>query len=194
MLSSGCNPKQSYLFVIDGSEALRHAIDSVFGNKNTVQRCCNHKIKNVLSYLPDELKDQVESSMKAAFRLEADKGMAKLEKLAQRLDKEHASVAASLREGLSEMFTVNRLGLPKVHHRCLCTTNIIESHHSGIHQKTWRVTHWQDGRMILRWCASALLARGKNFRCIMGHQQLWMSESYLEEPKDKKIARKGKVA
>lgn len=100
MLSSGCNPKQSYLFVIDGSEALRHAIDSVFGNKNTVQRCCNHKIKNVLSYLPDELKDQVESSMKAAFRLEADKGMAKLEKLAQRLDKEHASVAASLREGL----------------------------------------------------------------------------------------------
>lgn len=38
--------------------------------------------------------------------------------------------AASLREGLAEMFTVNRLGLPPSLRRCLVSNNLIESPHS----------------------------------------------------------------
>jgi transposase-like protein len=168
LVARGLDPEQRRLWVIDGSKALRNGIDSIFGSANPVQRCRNHKVKNVLDYLPEDLKDQVKSSMQAAFRLEADQGMSKLEKLAQWLQKEYPSAAVSLREGLSEMFTVNRLGLPKVLHRCLCTTNVIESPHSGLRQKTRRVTRWRDGSMVLRWCASALLATEKNFRRIMG--------------------------
>jgi len=195
LVARGIDPKQRRLFVIDGSKALRSAIDSIFGRANPVQRCRNHKIKNVMDYLPDDLKDQAKTSMQAAFRLEAAQGMSKLEKLAQWLDKEYPSAAASLREGLSEMFTVNRLGLPKVLHRCLCTTNIIESPHSGLRQKTHRVTRWRDGSMVLRWCASALLATEKNFRRIMGYKQLWILQANLTEwEKDETIAPKGKVA
>ena len=195
LVDRGIDPKQRRLFVIDGSKALRCAIDSIFGPANPVQRCRNHKIKNVLDYLPDDLKDQAKTSMQAAFRLEADQGMSKLEKLAQWLEKEYPSAAASLREGLSEMFTVNRLGLPKVLHRCLCTTNIIESPHSGLRQKTHRVTRWRGGSMVLRWCASALLATEKNFRRIMGYKQLWILQANLTAwEKDETIAPKGKVA
>ena len=133
--------------------------------------------------------------MKAAFKLEADKGLAKLEKLAQWLQKEHPSAASSLREGLEEMFTINRLGLPKVLHRCLGSTNVIESPYSGVRAKTRRVTRWRDGLMVLRWCASALVETEKKFRRIMGHQQLWILEAALkEEMTQKKIAQKGKVA
>ena len=109
--------------------------------------------------------------------------------------KDHPSAASSLREGLEEMFTLNRLGLPKVLHRCLGSTNVIEPPYSGVRAKTGRVTHWRDGAMVLRWCATALLETEKKFRRIMGYQQLWILEAALEEeiPR-KKIARKGQVA
>jgi len=195
LVERGLDPKRRRLFVIDGSKALRKAIHQVFGAKNPVQRCRNHKIRNVLSYLPDEQKDQVQAAMKAAFQLEADKGWAKLEQLAQWLEKEHPSAAASLREGLEEMFTINRLGLPKVLQRCLGSTNVIESPYAGVRAKTGRVTRWRDGAMVLRWCATALVATEKKFRRIMGYQQLWILAAVLkEETTQKTIARKGNVA
>jgi len=181
LVERGLDPKRKRLFVIDGSKALRKAIDEVFGRKNPVQRCRNHKIKNVLGYLPEDLREQTKTTMKAAFQLEEKKGLARLNKLADWLEREHPSAAQSLREGLQEMFTINRLGLPGPLRRCLGSTNVIESPNSGIRQKTRRVTRWRDGRMVLRWCASALLATEKNFRRIMGHKDLWMLEAKLKE-------------
>jgi len=124
--------------------------------------------------------------MKAAFQLDEKQGLARLTKLADWLEQEFPSAAASLREGLPEMFTINRLGLPATLRRCLGSTNVIESPNSGIRQKTRRVTHWQDGRMVLRWCASALLATEKKFRKIMGHDDLWILDAKLKELDNKK--------
>jgi putative transposase len=199
LVERGLNPKRRYLFVIDGSKALRQGIDRVFGPKNPVQRCRNHKVQNVLGYLPDDMKDQVKASMKAAFQLEAEKGQAKLEKLAQWLEKEYPSAATSLREGLAEMFTINRLGLPSALRRCLGSTNVIESPNSGIRDRTRRVKRWRDGAMVIRWVAASLLNMEKRFRRIMGHQHLWILQAHLDELDDvniaeKKVARKGKVA
>ena len=171
------------MFVIDGSKALRSAIDAVYGNENPVQRCRNHKVRNVLGYLPEHLRDQVGAAMKAAYRLDVDAGMAQLEKQAQWLDTQHPDAAASLREGLAEMFTVNRLGLPSSLRRCLCTTNLIESPNGTVRQKIGRVRRWRDGHMVLRWAASAFLASEKSFRRLMGSHQLWMLQAYLDEPK-----------
>jgi putative transposase len=195
----GIDPNQRYLFVIDGSKALRQAIDCVFGPAHPVQRCRNHKVENVLGYLPEDQKDQVKASMKAAFQLEADNGQAKLEKLAQWLEKEHPSAAASLREGLTEMFTINRLGLPASLRRCLGSTNVIESPNSGIRDRTRRVKHWRDATMVIRWVAASLMDMEKRFRRIMGYQHLWILQTHLDQlvgdpVSEKNIARKGKVA
>jgi transposase-like protein len=95
--------------VIDGSKALRAAIDGVFGGKNPVQRCRHHQIENVMGYLPDHLKEQTKAVMRAAFRLPAKEGMAKLGKQAEWLEREYPSAAASWREGLTERFTVTAL-------------------------------------------------------------------------------------
>ena len=140
-----------YLFVIDGSKALRAAIDAVFGEQNPVQRCRHHKVENVMGYLPEHLKEQVKAALRAAFRWPAADGMARLEKQAPWLEREHPDAAASLREGLAEMFTVNRLGLSPALMRCLSSTNIIESPHSGVRLRTRRICRWRDGRMLLRW-------------------------------------------
>ena len=194
LVERGVKPGRRRLFVIDGSKALRAAIDAVYGKDNPVQRCRNHKRKNVLDHVSDPLKDTVKATMNAAYRLDADQGMARLEKLAKMLEKEHPSAVASLREGLAETFTVNRLGLPATLRRCLCTTNVIESPHSGVRQRTGRVSRWRDGAMVLRWAATAFLATEKSFRRIMGYQQLWMLEAHLNDPPEtEKIAQRRKV-
>ena len=148
LVRRGVKPDRKYLFVIDGSKALRAAIDAVFGAENPVQRCRHHKLENVAGYLPEELKDQVKAAMRAAFRLPAKEGTAKLDKQAQWLEHEYPSAAASLREGLAEMFTVNRLELSASLARCLCSTNVIESPHSGVRLRTRQVCRWRDGKMV----------------------------------------------
>jgi putative transposase len=195
LVDRGLDPKRRRLFVIDGSKALRKGIDEVFGSDNPIQRCRNHKIRNVLGYLPDDRKADVQAAMKAAFKLEADKGIAKLKKLSEWMSGEYPSAAGSLLEGLEEMFTINRLGLPKSLRRCLSSTNVIESPYSGVRQKTGRVRRWRDGQMVLRWTASALLSIEKRMRRIMGYQQLWILEAALNElNEDKSVAMKVKVA
>jgi len=195
LVSRGLDPQKRRLFVIDGSKALRAAVNEVFGTETPVQRCRNHKLRNVLGYLPDERKSDVAAAMKAAWKLEADAGIAKLKKLAQWLAREYPSAANSLLEGLDEMFTINRLGLPKVLRRCLSSTNVIESPYSGVRDQTRRVKRWRDGQMALRWTASALLSIEKRMRRIMGYQQLWILKAYLEELEGQdSVATKARVA
>ncbi len=173
------------LFVIDGSKALRKAIDAVYGSDNPVQRCRNHKIKNVVDHLPNDLRDQAKAAMRAALKLPEEDGMKRLQTLASWFDCEHPGAAASLREGLEEMFTINRLNLPPSLRRSLATTNIIESPNSGVRMKTRRVSNWQGGSMVLRWAASGFLATEKNFRRLMGYGDLWILAAALDRHIDK---------
>ena len=89
------------------------------------------------------------------------------------IKRDHPQAAASLREGLQETFTINRHDVPPSLHRCLATTNIIESPQAGVWKKTGNVCRWRDGDMILRWVAGAFLLTEKKFRKIMGYQDLW---------------------
>jgi hypothetical protein len=65
--------------------------------------------------------------------------------------------------------------------RCLATTNIIESPHAGVRIQTRRVTHWQNGRMVIRWLASAFIRTEKRFNKIMGYRDLWTLEAILND-------------
>jgi transposase-like protein len=183
LVARGLRPDRHRLFVIDGAKALRTAIDAVFGTNNPVQRCRRHKERNVQGYLPKHEAQRVLKVLQAAFRLPADLGMAKLEKEAKALATTHPSAAASLREGLAEMFTVNRLGLPEPLQRGLNSTNVIESVFSGSRSKTRRVTHWQTGAMALRWAAAGLLETEKRFKKLMGYQYLGLLDQSLQQSK-----------
>jgi len=179
LVARGVNPKAKRLFVIDGAKALRAAIAKVYGPQHPVQRCRNHKIRNVVERLPEEQKDQAKAAMRASYKLEAKEGMARLRKLADWLEQEQPAAANSLREGLEECFTVNRLGIPPSLHRCLATTNLIESPQSGVRMRTRRVCRWRDTAMVARWAAASFLATEKNFRRIMGWKDLWQLEAIL---------------
>ena len=157
-----------------------------------MQRCRRHKIGNVCDKLPEDLADQVRSVMQAAYRLPWQEGMARLRQQAEWLRDSYPDAAASLREGLEETFTINRLELSSSLRLCLGTTNIIESPHSGVRMRTRRVSRWKDGKMVLRWAASAFLETEKNFRRIQGYRDLWMLKAKLRDEVTLDI--QGKVA
>ena len=65
----GFRTDQQYLFVIDGAKALRASIEGVFGGEQPVQRCRNHKMRNVMDELPRDQHAQVRDVMRAAWKL-----------------------------------------------------------------------------------------------------------------------------
>jgi putative transposase len=171
------------IFVLDGGKALASAVDGVYGQNATVQRCRNHKVRNVLDHLPQNKRAHAKLVLRAAFNIEdAGKGAEKLREYAADLERGGwSSAAGSLREGLEELFTVNALGLPSALRRCLGTTNLLDAAHSGTRGKLRRVTTWRDGAMAARWVAAAMVETEKCFRKIQGHHQLWMLEANLKE-------------
>jgi transposase-like protein len=194
LVARGVKPGRRRLFVIDGAKALRSAIEAVYGRANPVQRCRRHKERNVLGYLPEDERDRLRRVLKAAWKLPAEEGQARLEKEAKALEKEYPSAAASLREGLAEMFTVNRLGLPPSLQRGLCSTHVIESSFAGARGRTRRVTRWQSGDMALRWAAAALVTTEKQFRRASGYEHLWMLQAFLNEPVEASLVKSKEVA
>jgi len=179
LLARGLDVQLRYLFVIDGAKALRAAIDEVFGDRAHVQRCRTHKLRNVLERLPKEQRAQTKAVMSAAFKLEAKPGMEKLRQQAKWLQADYADAAASLLEGIDEMFTVNRLGLTPALMRCLGTTNIIENPNGIVRTTTQRVKRWRDQDMALRWTAAGFLEAEQSFRKILGFKDLWILRAAL---------------
>jgi len=189
----GLPTDRKYLFIIDGSKALRTAIEEVFGQEQEVQRCRNHKLENVMNELPKEQQEQTRRLMRAAFKLSsAEEGEKRLEQIARQLEYDYSSAARSLREGMKEMFTLQRLKIPASLHKCLATTNLIESPHSGVRKRTRNVCRWRDADMAERWAASAWLLTEKHFRRIDGHQELWTLAALLG--RDTSAAKKENVA
>jgi transposase-like protein len=176
----GLPTDRTYLFVIDGAKALRAGIEEVFGSEQPVQRCRNHKLRNVLDELPKEQHGQAMNLARAAWKVKtAEQGEKRLEQLARFLERDHESAARSLREGMKEMFTLQRLKIPESLHKCLATTNIIESPQGGVERRTHNVTRWRDAEMVQRWVASAWVLTEKHFRRIDGHADLWALAAIL---------------
>jgi len=173
LASRGMRTDQTVLVVLDGAKALRKAAKDVFGERAVIQRCQEHKKRNVTEQLPESLRTPVRRAMKEAYDCrDSKRALRLLEALAERLDTEHPGAAASLREGLDETLTVIELSLPGRLQQTLRTTNPIDNLFGGVRDRTNRVKRWKGGRMILRWCALAVLEAEKNFRRIRGHAEM----------------------
>ncbi|NIM55884.1 MAG: IS256 family transposase [Pseudomonas stutzeri] len=179
LVEHGVDPTHRRLLVIDGSKALRTAINAVFGAQTPVQRCRNHKLRNVLRRLPRQQQAQTASLMRAAWKLNHNDGMAKFRQIAGWLEHDYPDAAAALLEGLEECFTINRLDIPRSLHRCLATSNIVDNPHSGVRDRTRRVCRWRPG-MAARWSAAAFIEIEKAFRKIMGYRDLWALKAILD--------------
>lgn len=173
LVERGLRFDDGLLVVIDGAKALSAAVREVFGVKAAIQRCTLHKRRNVADHLPDKDKAWVDAKLVKAFNHpDPDTGLRNVKSLAAQLEKTHPGAAASLREGLEEMFTVTRLGIDGRLARTLTTSNPTESMISIARATNRNVTRWRDGQMVLRWTAAGMLNAERSFRRIKGHKQM----------------------
>ena len=168
----GLDVTKPVLAVLDGAKALSRAVKDVF-DQPLVQRCQQHKIKNVRDKLPERLRAVAERRMRQAYHAEsALQAEGLLAELAGELDKTHPGAAASLREGMAETLTILRLGVPPTLARTLRSTNPIESLIEICREHSKNVKRWRDGTMALRWCAAGMLEADHQFRRVNGHLHL----------------------
>jgi hypothetical protein len=102
-----------------------------------------------------------------------EEGEKRLEQLARFLERDYESAARGLREGMAEMFTLQRLKLPPSLYKYLATTNQIESPQKGVARRTANVKYRLDQGMVERWVASTWLLAENRFRKICGHRGRW---------------------
>jgi putative transposase len=176
----GLDVTRPILAVLDGAKALSRAVKDVF-DKPLIQRCQQHKIKNVRDKLPERLRTVAERRMRQAYHAEsALKAEGLLTELARELDKTHPGAAASLREGMAETLTILRLGVPPTLARTLRSTNPIESMIEICREHSKNVKRWRDGTMALRWCAAGMVEAGHQFRRVNGRLHLPKLRAALE--------------
>jgi putative transposase len=161
------------LILIDGSKALRAAVERVFGARALVQRCQVHKKRNVQAHVPQQHWPEVERRLAQAYAAEDhEAALRSLKTTAAWLQRLSPDAAASLREGMEETLTVVRLGVGPTLRRTLSTTNTVESALSVTRMVTARVKRWRPGDMRQRWCAAGLLRAEAKFRRIKGYREL----------------------
>jgi transposase-like protein len=180
LVDRGLDLQRRYLVVIDGSKALRAAVDRVFGGQVEVQRCQIHKRRNVKEYLPENCQRDYDRRMRNAYAMNSyAEAKAALEKIFRQLERINPTAARSLEEGLEETLTVHRLGIGGVLRRKLATTNPIESCLSTVQQVARNVKRWREGSQPLRWTATGLLEAEKRFRRIKGYQEILLLKERL---------------
>lgn len=173
LVERGLDTGRSLLVVIDGAKALHKAVAEVFGRRALIQRCREHKKRNVTDALPERLRAAVRSAMIQAYATrDAKRARRLLENLARQLEHQHPGAAASLREGLEETLTVMRLALGQNLERVLSSTNLIENLFSRVREIGRRVKRWQSGTMVLRWTAAGVIEAERGFRKLAGYRTL----------------------
>jgi transposase-like protein len=195
LVDRGLSQEQARLFVIDGAKALRTAIRKVFGHQGVVQRCQLHKQRNVLGHLPDHLHASVKAVLTEAWAIgDAAVAQRRLERLASSLETVHPGAAGSVKEGLAETLTLQRLGVDGALYRKLRTTNAIENLNSGIATYTRNVKRWRGGLMVVRWVSAAIQEAEKKFRRVQGFRDIDKLTNALAQFEAKEEAAAKRVA
>jgi len=172
LVARGLDVEQGVLVVLDGSKALRAAVDEVFGPV-PVQRCIRHKERNVLDHLAERDRPAVKARLRRAWASDNHKlALEGLQRLASELEHSHPGAAASLNEGLEETLTLTRLGIHGRLKKTLASTNPIESMIEIIRRSSRNVKRWQNGDMCLRWTAAGMLEAETQFRKVIGYSHL----------------------
>ncbi len=173
LVARGLSGDGGLLAVLDGAKALAAGVKKVFGERAQIQRCTLHKRRNVKGHLPKELGSKIDWRLARAF---ADpnpaKGLEAAKRVAGELKADHPDAAASLLEGLEEMFTVRRLGVSGRLAATLTNTNCIESMISVARTTMGNVKSWKDGSMKKRWVAAGMLEAERNFRRVRGCKEM----------------------
>lgn len=173
IVARGLDLRKGILAVLDGGPALSGAIRKYCGDKVLVQRCQEHKRRNICEHFADEQRTYWEKKMLDAYELfgyeEAKKA---LHQIHRELMGANPSAARSLEEGLEETLTLHKLNVPASLRKTLRTTNPLESVFDTVRTSCRNVKRWRPGDQRERWICAGLLFTENKFRRIDGYREL----------------------
>jgi transposase-like protein len=182
LLARGLDPSVPRLFIVDGAKALSKAIRNTFASAAAIQRCQVHKGRNIIERLDVCWHASVKKALRQAWdQDDAETAERLLKNLARRLEQKEPGVSGTILEGLDEILTVIRLGLPAELRRSLACTNSIENALGTVRLVTRNVKRWRNAEMALRWTAAGLLEAQKTFRRLKAYRQLPILRNALQE-------------
>src|SRR5260221_4988092 len=156
--------QQVDLWITDGNQAMLNAVGRKFP-KSARQRCVKHKMDNVLSYVPDKQRDQVEPELKAIFyqanREQADQAVVAF---SEKYAKTYPTAVACLQRDLDACLTF--YAFPKAHWKTIRTTNVIERLYNEVKRRSHKMAaaFRNEGSCLLMFFA---VVRSLKFRRIM---------------------------
>jgi transposase-like protein len=172
LLRQGLQVRDGLLFILDGAKGFHKAVTDVFGAHSVIQRCQWHKRENLFSYFAKDrhvwLKQQLHS---AWAQTDYETAHTALQDLAKSLERDNRSAANSLREGLSETLTLQRLKMTEFS-RSFATTNCIENLNSQLEKITRNVKRWTNSDQRHRWVAASLLEAEPRMRKVDNYERL----------------------
>lgn len=195
LIERGLDPNKNYLFVLDGSKALRAAVVERFGADAIIQRCTVHKERNVLDHISKKYQAVVRLKLRAAWDMKsyAD-AKAALRQVVSYLRNLNPAAAKSLEEAFEETLTVHRLEVPETLRKSLRSTNIIESCFSTTRDLCLNVKRWRNADMAWRWAGTMLLEAEKRFRRVNGRRSMSVLLAALDRTSKKTVDEKQAIA
>ena len=129
--------QQVDLWITDGNQAMLNAVGRKFPQAAR-QRCVKHKMENVLSYVPDKQRDQVEPELKALFyqdnRQQADQAVVAF---CEKYVRTYPTAVACLQRDLDACLTF--YAFPKAHWKTIRTTNVIERLYGEVKRRSHKM-------------------------------------------------------
>lgn len=173
LIDRGLGSAKQYLFVVDGSLPLIKAIRAAFGQEAAIQRCQEHKIRDVQGYVPVKMRAELRDKLQAAYNQKTEKAASKrLDQIRWQLTLISENAANSLTEGMYETLTVHRLGITGFLRQSLRTTNIIESAFSAVRRYMRGTTRFRDEAQMELTVTRSILEAERHFRTLRGYRQL----------------------
>ena len=173
LTARGLDLRQGMLAVLDGSAALGASIRRYCGDKVLVQRCQEHKQRNICEHFVADERAYWERKLFDAYALigyeEAKRALLQIHR---ELMGVNPSAARSLEEGLEETLGLHKLHVPAPLRKTLRSTNPIESVFDTVRTACRNVKRWRPGDQRERWICSGLLFAESKFRRIDGYREL----------------------
>ena len=125
------------LWITDGNQAMLNAVQLKF-SASARQRCVKHKMDNVLSYVPDKQRAQVEPELKAIFyqenRVQADQVVVAF---CEKYTQIYPTAVECLKRDLEACLTF--YAFPKAHWKTIRTTNVIERLNNEVKRRSHKM-------------------------------------------------------
>jgi transposase-like protein len=182
LIDRGLDAAGEYLFILDGSKALKKAVKAVFGKNTLIQRCLEHKIRNIMSYLPKHHQGRIRRLLRTAWTMnDHEDARQALTKICKTLKNINETAEESLLEALEDTLTLHKLEAPKQLRDSLQTTNIIESWNSMAKDHSKQVKKWKDADHVKRWLTVGMLEAERRSHKLKGFAHLKQLKQKMRE-------------